>query len=479
MKNPTRTTTVQSGEFQFDGPLERVSIGASEVPDGVEVAEGGEAKNLVIARSDPALAASLVSAWIKDEIEFEWLGARRGDYKDRGKREAAVRAWHAEGEDAFLLVKITNDRPQPIAFANVQRPIGDERYVEIGRLVVYGPFRKKRFGALFVNHLANRILNRKSTDVPITVVARVAKSNDVAERMFRKTVLWPGERPPWHKPDERDADIPYNWWAAAGSIESRVASLLLTYRKAQSKTQEELASSAKITRPSLSQFESGKPGTLPSLRTLHALVKSLALAKEDRARVGLALVGMDLSDLFGSLDQELDTSHRYKSDYWILSSELAEASDTHILEESKRALREGYARYFFVPATTWDDVKVRVVDLLIENATHPEALPLRVYTAPHALCALKVAIKNVRKERLGAMVFDEVSIAAPEAARQESGEAPLLGERAREPVSKRAFLKRETADELVRAVYRTVTLLERRPDIEADGFRLRWPGKNA
>jgi transcriptional regulator with XRE-family HTH domain/GNAT superfamily N-acetyltransferase len=423
------------------------------VPNWVKASGNGAAQNLMVQDSRAETYARLISGWIQSPAEFAWLGEDPGQF---ATREAAVKRWHKEGPGAYVLVRMIGDSFEPLAFANVQRPSSaDQTQLELGRLVVAPKSRNNGLGRLFVDHLAKTVSADVETRTGLTINARSSKNNEIAKKLFQKSILKPVKRPKWAKTTQ------YEWWALQNSTKARFAHALKQLRESRKVTQGALAKEINIKRPSLSQFENANHPALPSYGTLQKLVGGLHLTRNERAELMLSFIGDKVEDLVftESLDEELDRSDRYKVALWIISSDIAEATDDQILAESAKALSEGYARYFFVPRGQTDETDRRVMVPLrkaleskrgaIRDQLDDGSL-LRLYAAPSTLCSMRVAIKNPRMHRLEDASADEVSVLAPK--------------------GKRIALDKEAASDFVRVLARVVSELDRNPKSEVEGF---------
>lgn len=416
----------------------------------------GAAKNLRIVKSNTVRNHEReVSSWIEDGNQFGYLG---GDAAAFEAREQAVRRWTSEGYGGFLLLADVSGNTERIGFINVQQPVpGNETQLEIGRLVIAPQWRRQGFGRLLVDHIAEALATISVDGAGMVVNARTSSENWIATRLFKGSLLLRAQPPSWATEGTQ-----YIWWVLQTATKCKFGPALASFRRLRGITQEALARSADITRPTLSQFENPNHPAFPSHSTLLKLIHALRLNQKERASLMLALIGDDASNLQFTepLDSELDRGARHRFDLWVLSSEVAEASDERILSETETALREGFQRYYFVPPGRWDDIRMRVIVPLIKKLTVNQSSGtneilehLRLYEAPSALCAMRVAIKDARTPRLGDPTAQEVSVCAPN--------------------GMRALLDDQAGNELVREVARIVKTIERVPAQQVEGFRLR------
>lgn len=388
-------------------------------PRGAKGAAGGNYWNRVAFAIADTTCAKPISGWISGPEEMQYVGVGFGIHRKKrvasdSLTEDETLSWITEEGVGFILKYDDGSRGEmPVAFINVQVKKFDninKTRIEVGRLLVDPKFRRMGFGSTLALNVLEIVSNAKQS-IPqlknVYIYARVVKSNDKGQKLVKRLPLVPTNR--YHGRFELLNPITTNIETWFRFVEvGNIAALLKTRKQDEGVDINALAFKCGVSRSAISMIESGK--RLPSVELLCRLYHSFAFSSvEDKLSFLLASVGDSMEF---SLDKKVSikdvgSSNRDK-DLWVIADELAEVRDEQIFSDSVNALNNGKCRFYFVPLDYYNVYGRRVIHAIAEKISQDviQAGLLKVYSAPVALCNLRIAIANPKEPD----AFDSVTI---------------------------------------------------------------------
>lgn len=367
-----------------------------------------EDKKAVLLAS-PAII-EIISSWRTHPIPTAAIGALEDETDGAQTISRLIR-----DDVAFVLMSKSKDRvdSSPIAFATARQSPIDPSVIEIGKLLVKEELRARRVGSAMIINIARAVLIsvRKAQ-----LIARVWNGNKRGLDMFSEITPFS----PKKLTDLLDKDVPldslekyayehetftwYRWIGTQSSDRTPFGQVLKELRDSRGLTQQLLSQRAEISRESLNLIErGGNPGSESLGNLIYALDKSKELGAKELTRLVFASAGMapPHSLIFPSESESL-VKRRIEESKWYLSDRPPEVWDTEHFSESVSAILNGFSRFFLVPRgvihVPYAMPLVRRLfesledDLLTEEAM-AKALPrIRLFTAPPALCRLRIHV---------------------------------------------------------------------------------------
>lgn len=385
-------------------------------PDRVSnAALPSEAKLLSIDKLEGTDVAKLVSSF------GTWLPLERADLIG-GKVDAPLSDFLMRWCKEEIAVALVLDHHggtviMPKGFATLsfyENVNGNGPTVEIGRLLVEPESRGQNIGHVLISNLASLVL---SIDRKAQIVLRVVRGNKSATDLVADIANL--REVPDHSPyvvkatQGRDTKNEFRWFiwedlkfASGESFSETLASI----RRQRKLSQQLLAQRARLTREAINTLENQRSRAVsPSVEAVSRLISGLGgtdpLSTIDITRLLYSAVSRPLpTDIAFSENVRTEaTDETFAESRWILSDRFLEATDADELRRSALALTMGYQRVYMFPSDYMNRpnvglplmrrIREEVKNIAGSKENVERALAkLRAFTAPPALCRLRIVV---------------------------------------------------------------------------------------